>query len=382
MDCISFSFYRNYFYFLVFWILDFASTFINYYFDNNIDNNIDKYRANEYLHLISLNISDLLAGFLVLFTELQMKTKKKEEEIKKSKNTQDLIYNDYSNKRNKLVYIFIISITNFLACSFVLFSYLFSPNDKLEKANFQWLISVDIITRIIFSKIILKTRLYKHHFFSLIIFVIGFSSLTFYGFQNFHKIFMPLAFLKHFLFAIGDTFSKILLTKKFVLPQYLIFWKGIVVFFIHIFLFIILYSTVEINFSEETAQKLLLRIVSILILLPKSLCVMKVIYLFTPQHVGFLNVVSSLQNYILYTSSKAENKVIELIINIPSFAIIIFGTLVFNEMIILKCYDLDKYTKPGLLEKEQLDMNSSILKEDLTNEEELRNEEEQNETED
>ena len=74
---------------------------------------------------------------------------------------------------------------------------------------------------------------------------------------------------------------------------------------------------------------------------------MKVIYLFTPQHVGFLNVVSSLQNYILYTSSKAENKVIELIISIPSFAIIIFGTLVFNEMIILNCFDLDIYTKPG-----------------------------------
>ena len=64
-----------------------------------------------------------MAGFLVLFTELQMKTKKKEE-IKKSKNQQELIYNDYSIKRNKFVYIFIISITNFLACSFELFFFL------------------------------------------------------------------------------------------------------------------------------------------------------------------------------------------------------------------------------------------------------------------
>ena len=120
MNCIKFSFYKNYFYFFVFWILDFATTLINYYFNNNVTNNDQFYIENEYFHLISLNISDLLAGFLVLFTELQMKTKKKEE-IKKSKNQQELIYNDYSIKRNKFVYIFIISITNFLACSFELF---------------------------------------------------------------------------------------------------------------------------------------------------------------------------------------------------------------------------------------------------------------------
>ena len=90
MNCIKFSFYKNYFYFFVFWILDFATTLINYYFNNNVTNNDQFYIENEYFHLISLNISDLLAGFLVLFTELQMKTKKKEE-IKKSKNQQELI---------------------------------------------------------------------------------------------------------------------------------------------------------------------------------------------------------------------------------------------------------------------------------------------------
>ena len=57
-----------------------------------------------------------------------------------------------------------------------------------------------------------------------------------------------------------------------------------------------LYKTVGIDFSyysNDKAQKLLLRTVSILSLLPKNLCIMKVIYLFNPQHVGFLNVISS-----------------------------------------------------------------------------------------
>ena len=120
-------------------------------------------KFSSYFNLITLNIADLLAGFLVLFIEKQMKTKK-EEEIKKTKNTQELIYNDYSIKRNKFVYIFTLSIFNLLACCVDFLYYLIGDEDQIKKINFEWSISVDIITRIIFSRIIVKTRLYKHHF--------------------------------------------------------------------------------------------------------------------------------------------------------------------------------------------------------------------------
>ena len=106
---------------------------------------------------------------------------------------------------------------------------------------------------------------------------------------------------------------------------------------------------------------------------------MKVIYLFTPQHVGFLNVVNSLKNYVLYISSDDVKSPLDITINIVSFFIIIIGTLIFNEMIILKIFDLDKGTKPAILQREKLDlleMESSIIEEDL------KNEEEQNEIED
>jgi hypothetical protein len=93
MDFIFF--YKDYYYFLVFWILELAISIIKYFFEVETSNkNEIYYKENAYFNLISLNIADLLAGFLVLFTEMQMKTKKKEE-IKKSKNTQELIYNDY-----------------------------------------------------------------------------------------------------------------------------------------------------------------------------------------------------------------------------------------------------------------------------------------------
>ena len=87
MAWISFKFYKNYYYFLIFWILELGISIIKYFFDENTTyNNKDYSRDNEYFHLIELNISDLLAGFFVLFTEMQIKTQKTEE-IKKSKNT-------------------------------------------------------------------------------------------------------------------------------------------------------------------------------------------------------------------------------------------------------------------------------------------------------
>ena len=189
-----------------------------------------------------------------------------------------------------------------------------------------------------------------------------------------------LVFFRNVLYALGDIFSKILLTKKFVLPQYLIFWKGIFIFVIHIILFIILYPLGKIDFdyfSFYKTKKILLGIVSILTLLPKNLCVMKVIYLFTPQHVGFLNVVVSLKNYGLYISNRDEKIASEIIITVLSFFVVIFGTLIFNEMIIINIFELDKGTKPGIIQREKIEMDTSILEEDLRNEEEQEQEQEQ-----
>jgi hypothetical protein len=61
------------------------------------------------------------------------------------------------------------------------------------------------------------------------------------------------------------------------------------------------------------------------------------------------------------------------LINILSFFIEIIGTLIFNEMIIIRLFELDKGTKQGILKREKLDlveMESSILEDDLRNEEE------------
>ena len=68
---ISFTCYQNYFYFLIYWILElFTSISRNsIYKIKNLKIGLNANLMDEYIDLICFNIADLLAGFLALYTK-------------------------------------------------------------------------------------------------------------------------------------------------------------------------------------------------------------------------------------------------------------------------------------------------------------------------
>ena len=72
----------------------------------------------------------------------------------------------------------------------------------------------------------------------------------------------------------------------------------------HLIIFPILYFTETIifidgnntYFSKYTLNLVLLSILYIIIIFLKDFCIMKIIYLFSPHHVAFVNVVTNLTN--------------------------------------------------------------------------------------
>ena len=205
-----------------------------------------------------------------------------------------------------------------------------------------WIISIDILSRIVFSRIILKTRIYLHHIVAFFIFIIGFLPMTIWGIIAMaeKKSWILLLFLipKNIIFSFGDIISKILLTNKFVLPQNLMFYKGIYNFGMHIIIFFILFYFNKLDFeyfSDNLILKITKIIINIILLFSKLFCIMKIIYLFTPFHVAFVNLVVYLYNFIYHILFKNYvcNKII-LIIIILGLMIVIFGIL-FNEIIII-----------------------------------------------
>ena len=183
MKLISFKCFKSYNYFLLFWTLDLISSIIDYFSNKNVYKKLkENKQRNDYLHLIILNLADLLAGILVLITNYRMKSEKekKEEEVKNEK--YELIYNDLSIKENKGILIFLVSLIDLLGRSTTLMYHLIYPKSEvIDQSSLAWVISIDIISRILFMKLFLKINLHKHHKFSIILLVIGFLPMTIGG---------------------------------------------------------------------------------------------------------------------------------------------------------------------------------------------------------
>ena len=68
MKYLSFVFFKEYFYFIAYWIISFINSLINHYFQKQIknDENANKKEYNA-IYLLCYIIGDLLGGFLVLY---------------------------------------------------------------------------------------------------------------------------------------------------------------------------------------------------------------------------------------------------------------------------------------------------------------------------
>ena len=383
MKYISFSFYKPYFYFIFYWALEVAIKLIKEKLLDNCsgdgssgDENIRKL-INEYINIVSYTIGDLIAGFLVLYSYIVSRSvieKEEKEKINKkgkSKNAIEYIYNDLSKKKNKYTLIIIISILEFITRSTdLLFYSIFSTIDSvIRDGQIAWLISIDIISRIIFSYYLLKTKLYKHHKISLILTIIGYLLMMIIAIiilddkekgKWFYFLFCA---GKSIILPLEDVLNKILLTNKFLLAHNLMFWRGILNFLMVLILFPILYfskfKNVDYNPFENGLSQTILMISFITICsFFKSFIIMKVIYIFTPQHVSFLNLVFSLYELIACRISNEDN-IFVLLCDIMILLLIIISTLIFNEMIIINAWGLNENTRKELLIKEKQEFRES-----------------------
>ena len=259
MNLISCVFYKTYYYFLLYWILELINTLELEFFETNLqdededNNNIKENNLLLLLYLISLTIGDLFSGFLVIYTKIKMNYFK-ENKIKEERPRvpYKLIYNDLSYKKNKYLIIVIISVIDFLGritdYIFILFIY----RKILNFSQTNWIISIEIFSRVICCNLILKIKFHKHHIFSLIICFIGFIIMGFFGINaiinsdsnNIYALIYILSLiLRRVLYSIGDSISKILLTDKFTLPHELMFWRSFFTFILYIISIPILYFT-------------------------------------------------------------------------------------------------------------------------------------------
>ena len=375
MSLVSISFYKTYYYFVIVLSLDLLNKLIKDHFDT-IYSPEENIKIIELFNLICYNVADLLSGFLVLYTYISSRSDKKETIVKKkSKNViqYDLIYNDLSIREKKYSFILLISFLEFIGRFSDFFFYLILNINRIRDGEITWLISIDILSRIVFSNLILKSKIYNHHILSIILTILGLCSMSAGAFiiikdtelSNW-PYFISLA-IKFVILSLEDVINKLLLTDKFLLPQSLMFLRGLFnsimfVFFI-LFIYLMKYMDFSFNINDSTSNiyiQISLIIVYTFFAFLRSFSVIKVIDIFSPQHVSFINVIFYLFRLLNCRINSKDN--IALIINDSlCLFIIAFSTLVFNEILIIKACGLDENTKNGFLEKEKKEKEDIIL---------------------
>ena len=394
MSLIKFRINKGYLYFIFYWLIDLFDLLEKYIFEYEDKKPKKEKYTKEFsiINLLSQNLSDLLAGFLVLYTYRKISSieneGKEEKKLVINKNAYELIYNDLSIKRNKHKLIFLISILHFIVhLSYLLFFFIMFDKIQPDRHDMDWLITIEILMFILFNKIILKRKYYKHHMLGLIFNSIGFINIAIINIYKINYendkpfetwIFLLFSLPKFVLFPLEDAINKILLMNKFMLPHTLMFCRGICEFIFNFILCIILFLATNIKFTHfkiilSDIHKIFLLLLSTIFQFLRNFIIMKIIYIFTPTHVSFVAIADIFIDviYKVFVIRVHSFNFIMCILFLSAF-IIIFGALIFNEMIIINAYNLEEGTQEGLLNKEKLDSldnNELIINESIINNE-------------
>ena len=374
MSLLSCVCYKSYFFILIYWIIEISVSLIknikeSYFLLKNID------YENQFIDIISLNIADLLAGFLVLYSYCQFKHRTNN----KIKTRIPLIYNPLKKNKKKIFSLLIlICFLDLYSRSVYFIHSIISKEKGFKRFQMDWLVGLDIINRYLFSRIILRTKITKHHIFSIIITIIGYSINSIIDgfvadFEGIKKIIIYSFFIlpRVIFFPLEDVINQILLSKDYLMPHILMFYRGIIEFIILLIVTIILIFTGKINFNFKEDNILIIIILRCFLIISysiKAFFLMEIIYIFNLQYVSFLVVSESFGDflYLVYLNFSEENKYYDnkyyFIFEIISLIIIIFGTLIYNEIIIINKSGLNDETKPNLLIKERRDFSIAIGK--------------------
>lgn len=381
MSFFSFNFNLNLIYVLIYWLFNISlQLLIDYKYEELFRLSKKNYAENEYIYIIFIIISNLMNGFLIIYVNCSTKKRSKVENTNNTK----LIYRDplkYRNRQFFLKLILISSIELFNLLSYFIFFSLFrdAKNDEVAHKGEKDIISFfDIIMRYIFSIFILKTKVYKHHLWSIYAIIIGFILIVPFDIMQFISekdkntvysfIFIGISSLRSIFYPLIDTLIKTIYRDYYILPENLLFLMGIIESILIIIITLILFFSNVLKFEFTfTFWNVFMSIIYTLISFIRQYIVAKIIYLFSSQSVSFLIISKSIavgiKGIIDFFQSEEKNKVefsFALIFGIISIFIIIMGTLVYDEIVIVNKFGLNLNVKRGIHERALSEVESAV----------------------
>ena len=222
-----------------------------------------------------------------------------------------------------------------------------SKKVEIEPNQLYYLLFFDIFARYLFSRWILKTFFYLHHYLSFILSLIGLICITIIDIMTKTKkkinfLFVIISSVQLILYSFEDIMNKVAFRTLYILPNTLIFFKGLfqVIYFgiISAFLFGFgFYYEYEHIYRIETENFLCFVLFNIL----RTYYLVKVIDKFSAQHMTILRVLESIVLFAYQLTpfnDKSESIKLEkwqLALQIIGFSFLTIASLIHNELIII-----------------------------------------------
>ena len=351
---------------------------------------------NEYLYIIFLNISDLIAFFPIIINYIKRKVNKNvEERIRPINNDENSSFSSsmsynidentqilYLNEANKglckkLLILALIVPIDFLARSmFFIYHRIFDTDNEevSQKLAHDILLFIDIIMRFTLYRFFFKLPPKRHHIFSqwtilaifIVLMAIDCASLLLTKKYIILKclIYAGILSFKSFLFPLADTICKKYMEEKYIFPWSYMFLRGIYELVYLIILTPAFIFTSILNFTSDIFTKKFFIISSIYIFCSfiKAGLLINLVYQYSSTFVSFLimsePLAGSIYEIINYFINKKDSNPFSIIITIFEtilFVLIILTTLVFEEIYVIKCCKLNKDTKSEIERRSEQD---------------------------
>ena len=342
--------------------------------------------TQNYFEILRNISSDLLIGIVLIFDYIRNK-----DEYKKRKEFQyynyfpkiNFIFNKETRKNYRTIkLIFIISLIDIICQLALPIKYTieyYQGNKFLIKSadHLNSFLLIDILFRYIFSRLILNTYFYAHHYFSFFLNFISLLPLFYIDYRfkykgNYDILYIIIIGIKLILYSLEDIINKVAFTTIYIEPKTLIFYKGLFQLIVYFPIISSVFFIFHLHDFQDIGGFLLNELYLFLSFIPfnivRTICLVNVIDRFTAQHMSFLKVSESIIIFIFYffigdevinTKEEIPEK-LSSIIQLSSFFILLISTLIHNEIIIINCRVLKAKTEYYLDKDADREQNSSF----------------------
>ena len=249
---------------------------------------------------------------------------------------------------------------------------------------------------IFFSRFILKTYFYFHHYLSIVLniivlFVFFWIELD-SKFSQYNIYFLIISLIQYVLYSLEDILNKVALIKLYIYPESLLFYKGLYSL-VYFFIFTLyLYFAGDLR-SQNNGNKhgekvigiIITRLIFIIFNIIRSVYLVKVIDIFSSQYISLLKVLETIvlfgyyfidkfykkknikiykevYNYLEYKNKTDPYLEIDIdLVEIIACLILFFISLIHNEIIIINCHKLKRNTKYYLTIVAELEDSEPII---------------------